>query len=86
MSQCIPMARPRSEETRQITLRLPLDLLKPADAYAAQLDAERPGMRHNWTDAIRIAFASHFPPLPEQAPPSAPAKPSPAKRTAKRRS
>lgn len=76
-----PMGRPRTEETRQITLRLPVDLLDRADAYAAQLDAERPGMRHSRTDAIRIALASHFPALPEATPPSS----SSAKRSAKRK-
>jgi hypothetical protein len=84
------MGRPKLEETQQVTMRLPVELLKQVDRYAARLDVERPGTKHNRTDAIRIALLTHLsslPPLPEEAAASAalskPAAKSSAKKTSK---
>lgn len=86
------VGKKKLEDTQQVGLRLPLDIITRADAYAAQLSAEHPGMSYTRTDAIRIILATHLPPLPAlpTAKPtdtskSPPVNASPTKRTAKRK-
>jgi hypothetical protein len=58
-----------------------MDLIRRADAYAAILTAEHPGMQYTRTDAARIILAKHLPPLPPEA--DEPAKSSPASKPRK---
>jgi len=72
------------EDTQQVGLRLPTELIRRADAYAEALAAEHPGMMYTRTDAIRIILAKHLPPLPLEA--DEPAQPDPASKPRKARS
>jgi hypothetical protein len=69
------VVRRKLEDTQQVALRLPTELVRRADAYAAALAAEHPGMNYTRTDALRIILAKHLPPLPPDA--VEPAKPDP---------
>jgi hypothetical protein len=75
------VVRRKLEDTQQVGLRLPTELIRRADAYADALAAEHPGMMYTRTDAIRIILAKHLPPLPPEA--DEPAKPGPASKPRK---
>jgi hypothetical protein len=70
------VARTKIEDTISVGLRLPVDLVRRADAFAARLMRENPGMRYTRTDAIRIILARHLPEDEMAAAPSADPKPS----------
>lgn len=65
----------------QVGIRLPLDLVRRADAYAAALGVEHPGLSFTRTDAIRLILAKHLPLLPPEV--DEPAKPGPASKHSK---
>jgi hypothetical protein len=72
------MGRRKMEDTQQVALRLPTEAIRRADAYAASLSAEHPGMIFTRTDAMRIILVKHLPPFsassePEPEPASTPA-------------
>lgn len=73
---CSMVGRKKMEDTQQVALRLANDLIRRADAYAAALSADHPGMNFTRTDALRIVLAKHLPPLPSEA--TEPEKPSAA--------
>lgn len=50
-----------------ISFRPPPDLLARLDAYAEQLDAERPGTRHGRAGALKVLMAIHLPKLADSA-------------------
>jgi hypothetical protein len=75
------VGRKKMEDTQQVAFRLSMDLIQRADAYAAALSAEHPGMHYTRTDAVRIILAKHLPPLPPEA--DEPAKPGPASKPRK---
>jgi hypothetical protein len=71
-------------KNEQVTVRLPPEMRRRIDAYAKQLDAERPGSTHGRSDALKVLLALHLPPL--SARPEAQATPPPkSKATASRR-
>jgi hypothetical protein len=51
-------------KNEQVTVRLPPPLLRRLDAYAAKLDAERPGSTHGRSDALKVLLTLHLPPDP----------------------
>src|SRR5689334_19582948 len=70
------MPRPKPDEpTQQVALRLPLSIIERADAYAAQLAAEHPGLQITRTDAMRMILAKHLPPRESPSPSTLAAKP-----------
>jgi len=78
------VGRKKMEDTQQVAFRLSMDLIQRADAYAAVLSAEHPGMHYTRTDAVRIILAKHLPPLPPES--DEPAQSSPASKPRKPRS
>ena len=74
----------KMEDTQQVAFRLSMDLIQRADAYAAALTIEHPGMHYTRTDAVRVILAKHLPPLPSEA--DEPAQPGPASKPRKPRS
>jgi hypothetical protein len=82
---CMAMVgKKRMPDAVQVGIRLPLDIVRRADAYAAALGVEHPGLTFTRTDAIRLILAKHLPPLPPE--PDEPAKSSPASKPRKPRS
>lgn len=78
---CMAMVgKKKLDDALQVGIRLPMDIVRRADAYAAALSTEHPGMIYTRTDAMRIILAKHLPPLPdaEQRPVPEPA-PKPRK-------
>jgi hypothetical protein len=71
------VGKKKLDDALQVGIRLPMDIVRRADAYAAALSAEHPGMTFTRTDAMRIILAKHLPPLPdtEQRPAPEPASP-----------
>jgi hypothetical protein len=64
------MGRRKMEDTQQVALRLPTEAIRRADAFAASLSTEHPGMIFTRTDAMRIILVKHLPPLPASAEPA----------------
>jgi hypothetical protein len=79
------VVRRKLEDTQQVALRLPTEMIRRADAYAAALAKEHPGMIYTRTDALRIILAKHLPPVPpEDVEEPSKAEPPPKARKAKR--
>ena len=60
----------------QVCVRLSPDILARLDAYAAELDEERPGLDIGRAGAIKVLLATHLPKLSDQPTAKASAKPT----------